>query len=121
MKQEEIQSHLRFIVRNFPGCHAYYLTSERALGMQARIVEDEMRIQGVRKLESALLTYIDRTSQHNVMSARMNDIASLAVREGLAVGVVELRSDVPAFLDSEMARLRKKGFSFIPLAAAQFQ
>jgi polysaccharide deacetylase 2 family uncharacterized protein YibQ len=121
MKQEEIQSHLRFIVRNFPACHAYYLTSERALGMQARIVEDEMRIQGVRKLESALLTYIDRTSQHNVMSSRMNDIASLAVREGLAVGVVELRSDVPAFLDSEMARLRKKGFSFIPLAAAQFQ
>ncbi len=119
LKHEEIRSHLRYIVRNFPGCNSYYLTSERAPGLYAGAVDEEMKAQGVRKLESSLLTYIDRSSQENVMSTRMNDIAALSVREGLAVGVVELRPDILVFLEGEMGRLRKKGFDFIRLGSAR--
>jgi polysaccharide deacetylase 2 family uncharacterized protein YibQ len=118
LRPEQVQSHLRYIVRNFPGCRAYYVTSERAPGLYMRTVEEEMRSQGIRKLESSLLTYIDRSSQQNVMSTRMNDIAALAVREGTAVGVVELRPEVLSFLETEMGRLRKKGFAFVRLAGA---
>ncbi len=118
LNAEELSSHMRYILRNFPGCHSWYMTSERAPGSYARLVEEEMRSQGLRKLESSVLTYIDRSSQPNVMSTRMNDIASLAIREGVAVGVVELRPDILAFLESEMGLLRKKGFSFVRLGSA---
>ena len=121
LTEAELSSHLRYIVRNFPGCHSWYLTSERAAGSYARQVEEEMRAQGLRKLESSVLTYIDRSSQQNVMSTRMNDIASLAIREGVAVGVVELRPEILSFLESEMGLLRKKGFSFVRLGSATIQ
>jgi polysaccharide deacetylase 2 family uncharacterized protein YibQ len=121
LRTEEIQSHLRYIMRNFPGCRAYYVTSERAPGLYMRTVEEEMKAQGIRKLESAVLTYIDRSSQTNVMSTRMNDIAALAVKDGIAVGVVELRPDVLGFLETEIGRLRKKGFAFVRLSGAALQ
>jgi|GEM_PF-1223326 len=112
MRDEELTIHVRYIVRNFPDCNYYYVTSERAPGVFARMVDERMRAQGLNKIESSLLNYIDRGTQRNVMSARMNDIAMLSVREGTAVGVIELRDGVMSFLDEEIARLRKKGFSF---------
>ena len=114
--KEELASHLHYIVRNFPGSKYYYVTSERALGLHSRMVDDIMRSLGLRKLESATLAYIDRGSRESVMSARMNDIASLSVREGASIGVVELRDDIMRFLEEEMARLRKKGFDFVRLS-----
>lgn len=118
LSEEELSSHLRYIVKNYPGCSAYYLTSERALGMYTRMVDQVMQSLGYHKLESAALSYIDRGSQESVMSARMNDIASLSVRERVSIGVVELRDDIMRFLTAEMKRLRKKGFDFVGLRHA---
>lgn len=114
--KEELASHLHYIVRNFPGSSFYYITSERALGIHSRMVDDIMRTLGLRKLESATLAYIDRGSREAVMSARMNDIAALSVREGTSIGVIELRDEIMTFLDHEIARLRKKGFDFVRLS-----
>ncbi|MDT8323816.1 MAG: hypothetical protein RRA94_06895 [Bacteroidota bacterium] len=115
LSENDLASHLRYIVKNYPGCRAYYLTSERALGMYSRMVDDIMRSLGYRKLDSSTLSYIDRGSREGVMSARMNDIAALSVRENVSVGVVELRDDIMHFLTAEMKRLRKKGFDFVGL------
>lgn len=118
LSEENLAAHLRYIVKNYPGCRAYYVTSERALGMYTRMVDEIMRSLGYRKLESAGLAYIDRGSQESVMSARMNDIAALSVRERVSIGVVELRDDIMGFLSAEMKRLRKKGFDFVGLRHA---
>ena len=115
LNEADLTSHLRYIVKSYPGCRYYYVTSERALGMYTRMVDEIMRAQGYRRLESATLSYIDRGSQESVMSARMNDIASLSVRESVSVGVVELRDGIMSFLVAEMQRLRKKGFDFVRL------
>jgi polysaccharide deacetylase 2 family uncharacterized protein YibQ len=115
LDREKLSVHLRSIIKNFPGSSYYYVTSERALGMYTRMVDDLMHSFGLMKLESASLSYIDRSSQQSVMSARMNDIASLSVRERTAVGVVELRDEIIGFLSAEMQRLRKKGFDFVHL------
>lgn len=115
MTEADILKHVRSIARNFPGSSAYYLTSERAPGMAMRLVDKELASKGLRKLESAMITYIDRGSGESVMSTRMNDLAALSAREGVSVGVVELRENVVGFLQTEISRLRKKGFNFIPL------
>ena len=117
--EEELTSHLRYIAKNFPGSRYYYVTSERALGLHSRMVDDIMATLRYRKLEGSSLGYIDRSSQPSVMSARMNDIASLSVRTEKAIGVVELRDGIIEFLTREMKRLRKKGFDFIHLRQAQ--
>jgi hypothetical protein len=54
-----------------------------------RLVDGELASKGLRKLESATLTYKDRGSGENMMSTRMNDLAALAAREGVSVGEVE--------------------------------
>ena len=115
LNEDDLGVHLRYIVKNFPGSSYYYVTSERALGMYTRMVDQQMHTLGYRKLESATLSYIDRSSQERVMSARMNDIAALSIRETASVGVVELRDDIIRFLTAEMKRLRKKGYDFVPL------
>ncbi|MCB2205958.1 hypothetical protein KQI65_14550 [bacterium] len=112
---DELSSHLRYIAKNYPGCRYYYVTSERALGMYTRMVDEVMQGLSYRKLESAMLSYIDRGSQESVMSARMNDIAALSIREKFSIGVIELRDDIMRFLTAEMKRLRKKGYDFLPL------
>jgi hypothetical protein len=112
---EDLSSHLRYIVRNFPGSRFYYITSERALGTYLRHVDEIMRSLGYRALESSTLSYLDRSAQENVMTARMNDLAASALREDVAIGVVELREGVVQFLFGEMGRLRKKGQGFVPL------
>ncbi|MBN1447261.1 MAG: hypothetical protein JXA28_04965 [Bacteroidetes bacterium] len=115
LNRDDLASHLQYIVRNFPGSRYYYVTSERALGLHARNVDAIMGALGLLKVESATLSYIDRSSQEAVMSARMNDIAALSVRENIAVGVVELREGIMDFLAGEMTRFRKKGFDFVAL------
>lgn len=115
LKPEELSIHLRYIAKNFPGSRFYYITSERALGTYMRHVEEIMSSIGYRALESSTLSYLDRSAQENVMTARMNDLAASAIREQTAIGVVELREGVIEFLFSEMSRLRKKGQDFVPL------
>ncbi len=115
LSAEELSSHLRYIVKNFSGSRYYYITSERALGTYMRSVDEIMRMLGYRALESSTLSYLDRSAQENVMTARMNDLAASAIRELVAIGVVELREGVIDFLVTEMSRLRKKGQDFVPL------
>lgn len=115
LSEEDLQSHLRYIVRNFPGSRYYYVTSERALGMYLRRVDEIMRTLGYRALESSTFSYLDRSAQENVITARMNDLASTAVRESYAIGLVELREGIVEFLTREMSRLRKRGQDFVPL------
>lgn len=117
--EKDLSAHLRYITKNFRGSRYYYVTSERALGLHSRMVDDIMFTLGYRKLESSSLGYIDRSSQPSVMSTRMNDIAALSVRDETAIGVVELRDGIIEFLTREMKRLRKKGFDFIHLRRAQ--
>lgn len=115
LPDEELQDHLRYIVKNLPGSRFYYVTSERALGSSMRRVDATMQSLGYRPLESSLFAYLDRSAQENVMTARMNDLATSAVREGMAIGVVELRDGVMGFLATNMSHLRKKGHDFVPL------
>ncbi|MFZ1728814.1 MAG: hypothetical protein WBQ23_02900 [Bacteroidota bacterium] len=115
LNTEDLASHLHYIVRNFPGSRYYYITSERALGTYMRHVDEIMASLGYKALESSMLSYLDRSAQENVMTARMNDLATAAVRENTAIGVVELRENVIQFLFEEMGRLRKKGQDFVPL------
>jgi polysaccharide deacetylase 2 family uncharacterized protein YibQ len=117
LSDEALRLHLRYIIRNFPGTRFYYITSERALGTYMRRVDEIMRAQGYRALESSMLSYLDRSAQQNVMTARMNDLAATAVRERISIGVVELRDGILSFLTGEMGRLRKKGQNFVPLPA----
>ncbi|MFA6235442.1 MAG: hypothetical protein WC824_14800 [Bacteroidota bacterium] len=117
LSMEELSKHLRYIVKNFPGSRFYYITSERALGAYMRHVDEIMRSLGFRALESSTLSYLDRSAQENVITARMNDLATTAVREHVAIGVVELRDGVIQYLVGEMGRLRKKGQDFVPLPA----
>jgi polysaccharide deacetylase 2 family uncharacterized protein YibQ len=109
----QLLSHVRFILRNYPGTRYCYVTSERASGRVEELVAHELRARGLVRFSSATLTYIDRATQEGAMGARMNDLADIAVRDGRAAGVVELRDEVLTFLDGEMKRLRKKGFDFI--------
>jgi polysaccharide deacetylase 2 family uncharacterized protein YibQ len=115
LSEGDLSSHLRYILKNFPGSKYYYITSERALGIHARMVDDVMSSLNCSKLESSALAYIDRNSQESEMGARMNDIASLSIKSPSAVGVVELRDGIVDFLTQEMKRLRKKGFDFVRL------
>ena len=115
LDEEELANHLRYIVRNFPGIRYYYITSERALDLHARESRRVLTELGLQQIRSDVLTYIDRASQEDAMSSRMNDIASIAAREGIAAGVVELRDGVLPFLHDEMRRLRKKGSDFISI------
>ena len=116
LSEQALRSHLRYIVKNFPDANLYYITSERALGSTARFVGQELKSLGLEIIESATLSYIDRNSREEVMSARMNDLAAIAVRDSKALGVVELRDDILRFLRGEMKRLRKKGFGFISVS-----
>ena len=117
LQDEDLQTHLRYIVKNFPDAQYFYVTSERALGTYLRRVHAIMEAQNLRALESSTFTYLDRSAQENVMTARMNDLAEAAVREGIAIGVVELREGIISFLGTEMSRLRKKGHDFVSLRA----
>lgn len=112
---ETLASHLRYIIRNYPGTRHYYVTSERAMGMYLREVDALMNSQGYIPLESSVLSYLDRSAQEHVIIARMNDLAAIAMREGTAIGLVELRDGVMSFLDREISRLRKRGHDFVPL------
>lgn len=116
LQDEELSIHLRYIVKNLPGSRFYYVTSERALGSSMRRVDAIMQSLGYRALESSLFSYLDRSAQESVMTARMNDLAASAVREPIAIGVVELRDGVMNFLSKEMSHLRKKGHDFVPLS-----
>ncbi|MBE0643034.1 MAG: hypothetical protein IH600_03045 [Bacteroidetes bacterium] len=116
LSDEDLTTHLRYIVKNFPGSRYYYVTSERALGTYMRRVDQIMRLLGYRALESSMFSYLDRSAQENVMIARMNDLATTALREKVAIGVVELREDIIPFLIAEMSRLRKRGQDFVPLS-----
>lgn len=109
----QLLSHVRFIVRNYPGVRYCYITSERASGRIEDLVARELRARGLQRFSSATLMYIDRSAQQAAMSARMNDLADIAVRDGRAAGVVELRDEVLPFLEDEMRRMRKRGFDFI--------
>jgi polysaccharide deacetylase 2 family uncharacterized protein YibQ len=115
LSDAELSSHLRYLIRNFPGSRYYYVTSERAIGSYMHRVDEIMRSQGYRAVESSRLSYLDRSAQEDVMTARMNDLAATAVREKMAIGVVELRDGVMQFLAGEMSRLRKKGQDFVRL------
>ncbi len=117
LSDEDLSTHLRYIVKNFPGSRYYYVTSERALGTYMRRVNEIMGSLQFRALESSMLSYLDRSAQENVMTARMNDLAATATRENIAIGVVELRDGVIPFLIEEMSRLRKRGQDFVPLPA----
>ncbi|MBR9977688.1 MAG: hypothetical protein KFH87_06320 [Bacteroidetes bacterium] len=117
LEDEQLAVHLRYIVRNFPGTQFYYITSERALGTYLRRVEEMMASYGYQGLESSTFSYLDRSARENVITARMNDLAATAIRQGTAIGVVELRDGIISFLHEEMGRLRKKGQNFVSLMA----
>lgn len=113
MEKNEAAARARAIVRAFPRASSYYVTSDRATSTQGAAVDGVLTAAGMRRLETAGLIYIDRTSQFSTMSSRMNDLSVLATRQGRAAGVVELRDDIMTFLTDDMMRLRKKGHDFI--------
>ncbi len=110
---DDVASRTRGILRSFSKATSYYVTSDRASSVQVDAIDRVCVSAGLSKLETAGLTYIDRTSQFSTMSSRMNDLAVLAQRQGRAAGVVELRDDIMTFLSDDMMRLRKKGLEFI--------
>ena len=101
------------IVKEFPRARAFYITSERSIGNAVTQAEQEFVSNNLRPIPTADIQYLDRGESFSQISSRMNDLASLAVKEGYAIGVLELRENTCAFLATELSRLRKRGFEFI--------
>ena len=91
MKEPELLSRARNIVKNFPGARFFTITAERLHGNNAAIVSDELRNSGIRQIESSMLIYLDRSGGEETMATRINDLSSMAIRDGRAFGVAELK------------------------------
>lgn len=111
-----ISSRIKNIVREFPDCAGFFVTSERILGNAVSLVRAELLPTRWIEIPTDEIQYIDRGTAFNQLSSRMNDMAAISVKNGHAVGVLELRENSTSFLQSELMRLRKRGFEFVPCA-----
>ncbi|MBI5648309.1 MAG: divergent polysaccharide deacetylase family protein [Ignavibacteriae bacterium] len=112
LRESEMRWKVRNIVKGYQASGYFFMTSERALGSNARFVQTEFENQGFQMVDAASLFFIDRTSELSNMTSRMNDLAASAMRNGTAIGVVKLEESTMSFLHDEMVRLRKKGLDF---------
>ncbi len=119
MKEGELLSRARNIIKNFPGARFHIITSERLQGNNAAVVAAEMAKNGLVAIESSSLTYLDRDGGEEEIITRINDLSALAMRNTRAWGVAELRDGAVEFLADQMARLRKRGFVFRTLRQMQ--
>lgn len=113
LPEKMISGRVKNILKEFPRAEGFYITSERAIGNAASIAEEELLHSNLIKIPTADIQYIDRGSSFSQMSSRMNDIATLSVKNKYAIGVLELRANTISFLTKEFMRLRKRGFTFI--------
>lgn len=111
-----VSSRIKNILQEFPGARAFYITSERAIGNAISVTEKDLLKARMIEIPTADIQYVDRGTEFSQMSSRMNDVASIAVKDGHAIGVLELRENTFSFLSDEMIRLQKRGFDFVPVA-----
>jgi polysaccharide deacetylase 2 family uncharacterized protein YibQ len=118
MKDAELLQKVRNVAKNFPAARFFFITSERMNAGNTELIADEFRKNGLVRIESSSLLYIDRADEEVNMAARINDLSTIAVRNGRAFGVAQLTSGRMEFLTDQISRLRKRGFVFETLKQA---
>jgi polysaccharide deacetylase 2 family uncharacterized protein YibQ len=111
--EAEVRRKIRLAAKTFQGAKAFFITTDVTPSVAAGIAESELVLAGLRKIDPATLSYLDRIQESGGMASRVNDVSNEAIKHGIGIGVVELEDGVVAFLASEMSRLRKRGFIFI--------
>ncbi|MDH7515526.1 MAG: hypothetical protein QHI48_06615 [Bacteroidota bacterium] len=112
---KELESRVKRILKSFSGARSYFLTMERNPGPHAHLIDTLLGRQGLKKLDASRFIYMDRRSESLNPLSRINDLATTAVRDGAAVGVMKLEDGTVRFLQEQSVRLRKRGLDVVPV------